>query len=1115
MIRRLKFVILLFALSFAHQCLAQTNARVDTTMARQYYDKATAFAEAQQYDSALIYFDLAAKIYQKEPDLEQYIDCLTQKGSVFNNLGQYDKARQQLNKTLALSVKTLGPNHLQTADTYDKLGWNYFYTGDYDEALQNYSVALDIFYEAKGDNEGEIAKMNINIGNVYRRKYMPEKAIEYTLKGVDMLTSLGQDTSQAAASAYNGLGATYASMEVFDKALAYHHKALPLFIAAYGKDHSNVAGSYFNIGNIYADRGDNATALDYYFKALRIDIKLFGEKHAYVAGDYESIGICYIQKGDAEMARTYFQKSLDIAIASFGENHRHSAALITHIGATYNNQQLYEQALGHFQKSLNILLEAGEYLSPQIAALYNNLGNTSLKLGQGEQALDYQLKALNIYLELADVWQSRLGETYGYIGNCYEEMQDYTLALEYYHKDLEIRKQTVGPRHPGVAYVYANMGDIFRKTHDFPASLHAYQRALQVLHAPLDTLDIYQNPPIDQTLNPYILYEVLNAKALAFREYAEKGAGKREDLHFALQTYQLAANSLQETRKSLMTASSKSLLAEKSIQYFEEALETAWMLYEQTTDHEYVRQAFLLAEKSKAVALLEAMKESEAREFANIPALVLSEERALKVDLSFHKRKLFEEQQKHPDSSDLKLHQDEIFVLKKSYDSLISVMEQEYPQYYNLKYDTKVSSLQQIQEQLKQEASLLSYFEGNSSVYCFVVNTDNTAFYRIGKDSMYDQHIDIVRSAINHKRDNIKEFTHSAYALYHSLLAPAKSLIQGKNLIVIPDGSLSYLPFGVFIKSYPDDGMPTYYNLPYLIKDHQIAYAYSATLWQESKKSRQQKTDIQYLAFAPTFNQQTLAERDLTDAGNVAFANERRETLANLKGTKEEVDAIASHFKGQYYEGTTASEQLFKANASGYDIIHLATHAIADDMYPMNSRLLFSIHTDTIPAPASGVSLTDSSATQHSEDGNLYAWELYNMKLNAQMTVLSACNTGFGKLQRGEGVMSLGRAFAYAGCPSIIMSMWPAQDKATAEIMVNFYQALSDGMSKDEALQNAKVNYLATTNELFAHPFYWAGFVVQGDPSPLTVQQREFSVWWFGGVVVLLLCLGLVYHYRK
>ncbi len=1077
--------------------MAQNEVQTDTTLAKRYYEKADTFAAAQEYDSALLYLKKAEQIYEAGLHHAQYVDCLQRKGNILNTTGQYEAGDQVLQHALALSLQHLGKSHLQTAHVYHQLGWNRFYIQKYDEALQNYSEALRLFSQLNGEIDLEVAKQYINIGNVYRRKYMPEKAIEHTLKGIDLLTTLGQDTSSYAASAYNGLGATYASMEAFDKALAYHHKALPLYLKAFGENHSNVAGSYFNIGNIYADRGDNATALDYYHKALDIDISLFGENHVYVAGDYESIGICNIQKGDAELARSFFQKSLEIAITSFGEKDVNVASLYGSIGSTYNHQKDYAQALAYYQKSLNIFIEADEYNSPHIASVYNNLGNTSLKLGHVNKALDYQQKALRIYRKLADVWQSRLGETYGFMGNCYEEVHNYPKALEYYKKDLEIRFRTVGKHHPEVAYVYGNIGNIYKKAGRFRESLFAYQQGLQVLFTPLSTEDIYQNPPIAQTLNPYILYEILNGKARALQAYAEHGEGNLNDLRFSLETYGLAANTLYETRKSLQTTASKSLLAEKSFQYFEEGMKTAWLLYEKTGEKAYINQAFMLSEKSKAAALLEAIKESEAREFAHIPPAVLDQERTLKLDLAFYRRKLFEEKQEQPDSLQMLSYQNRIFSLKNSYDSLVNVMEKEFPDYYQLKYNTEVASLMQVQQNmLNENQALLTYFMGDSSIFTFAINNNDAAFFRIQKDSTYVQDIAVARTVVADKTDDIAGFAKSAHALYNTLVAPAEPLIRKKNLIVIPDGLLGYLPFEILLTSRAEDTPSSFYQLPYLIKDYQITYAYSATLSEASLKPHPQNSSTRYLAFAPDFNQGNSSPP--ASSSLLAVADRERGALAKLEGTADEVNAIDKFFKGQFYEGPTASEYAFKKNAPDFDIIHLATHAIIDDEHPMNSRLLFTMQQDSL------------------EDGNLYAWELYNMQLNAKMAVLSACNTGFGKLQRGEGVMSLGRAFAYAGCPSIVMSLWPAQDQATADIMSGFYQGLSAGMRKDEALRQAKLQYLASTEELFAHPFYWAGFVTQGDASPVHLQNNIFSFWIWGGALVLTLVLILwLFKYLK
>ncbi|MEL7006350.1 MAG: CHAT domain-containing protein, partial [Bacteroidota bacterium] len=139
------------------------------------------------------------------------------------------------------------------------------------------------------------------------------------------------------------------------------------------------------------------------------------------------------------------------------------------------------------------------------------------------------------------------------------------------------------------------------------------------------------------------------------------------------------------------------------------------------------------------------------------------------------------------------------------------------------------------------------------------------------------------------------------------------------------------------------------------------------------------------------------------------------------------------------------------------------------------------------------------------EDGMLHTFELFNMNLSAELAVLSACNTGIGKLQKGEGVMSLGRAFSYAGCPSIVMSHWSVDDRSTSELMSLFYKNLSEGKSKDLSLKQAKKEFLNNTDELRTHPLYWAGFVVLGDTKPLTNGSGHQLIYWLIGVVLVIL----------
>jgi CHAT domain-containing protein len=438
------------------------------------------------------------------------------------------------------------------------------------------------------------------------------------------------------------------------------------------------------------------------------------------------------------------------------------------------------------------------------------------------------------------------------------------------------------------------------------------------------------------------------------------------------------------------------------------------------------------------------------------------------------------------------------FDAKQSYDSLIRALAKNYPRYHQLKYNTAAIPLAYLQKKVLDENEvLLEYFWGNNNIFLFLIDGHNMHLFRLAYNEQLLRQINTVRNIIAQRKEQLVDFSENAYQLYAQLVGPVDSLIQNKDLLIIPDGPLSYLPFEVLPDQPPLSAM-SFFGFPYLVKNHSIHYAFSATILAQNVPARKENTEARYLAFAPKFNGQN-SDLPQNNSYPVSFitTDTVRSGLVPLKGAVREIAAISQLMEGDLYEGEAAHEAAFKQYAENYDILHLATHAIVDDRHSLNSRMLFTVTDDT------------------TEDGNLYVWELYNMQLNAQMAVLSACNTGFGKLQRGEGVMSLGRAFAYAGCPSVIMSLWPAQDQATADLMSFFYQALDKGMPKDEALRQAKLQYLATTDELFAHPFYWAGFVAQGDPHPLNTQNLFSTKWLTGGIFALLLLFIAFFQFKK
>ncbi len=220
-----------------------------------------------------------------------------------------------------------------------------------------------------------------------------------------------------------------------------------------------------------------------------------------------------------------------------------------------------------------------------------------------------------------------------------------------------------------------------------------------------------------------------------------------------------------------------------------------------------------------------------------------------------------------------------------------------------------------------------------------------------------------------------------------------------------------------------------------------------------------------------------------------AIKDSLRGSLVELTWSETEINNSAKLIGGKAYLNRRATEKIFKTEAPRAGIIHLATHTIIDDQNPMYSKFIFAVDDDT------------------TEDGFLHTYELYNMQLLAEMAVLSACNTGVGKLSEGEGIMSLARGFLYAGVPSVVMSLWPIDDRSTADLTSYFYEGLRQGLGKDEALRQAKLKFLESADVIKANPFYWAGLVSIGNPNPITMSGGNHLLIWMTGLVIFVLVL--------
>jgi CHAT domain-containing protein len=426
---------------------------------------------------------------------------------------------------------------------------------------------------------------------------------------------------------------------------------------------------------------------------------------------------------------------------------------------------------------------------------------------------------------------------------------------------------------------------------------------------------------------------------------------------------------------------------------------------------------------------------------------------------------------------------------------LIDYFEKNYSKYYNLKYENTVADIKKLQENLSARTTLMEYSLSDTVLYTMIITRNKYTVIRQSIDSSFNQLLNRYLSKFHNfdfSRQSLNDFTEFCWysqSLYNILIAPAIKYISGNSLVIVPDGLLSYLPFETLIKDIPDE-IPSgqYRYLNYLINYFEISYSYSATLFDQVNRKKKKTAIHELLAFAPEYTSDT--DKQISVTGNY-FRKKYRKNLHPIPGVYDEVKSIHKLISGEVYYGGEATEKNFLATAGYFDILHLAMHTVIDNYNPLYSKLIFTLDSDSL------------------YDGYLNTSEVFGLNLKARMVVLSACSTGEGEFNNGEGVMSLARGFVYAGSPSIIMTMWEVEDKSGAELMKNFYKNLLRGQSKPKAMRNAKLTCIKKFRPENTHPFFWSSFVVMGNGQPLFINRkivlRIFVLLIFAGAIAVII----------
>ena len=881
-----------------------------------------------------------------------------------------------------------------------------------------------------------------------------------------------------------------------DEAINYLEQALTVVREELGDTIPYVWHMYEKIGRVYRERGDYDQALEYYGRGLVAKHKVFDVEHQDIAKSYTSIGRLYLHKSDYDQALNYFKKALIIFREIVGEGHLNVASVYNNIGVTMYKKNAYDQALEYHRKALAIRLKIRGVDHEDIAKSYSNIGIIYDDKGDYDRALDYYKKVLHIKIKLFGKSHPRVTKSYINLGAAYHGKKDYKQALDYYKKALEMKLKVLVTSNPDVVMTYTNIGRVYEAQKNYTEALNYYQKSIVNLVSGFKDTATQYNPKLDDIINePYYFLDVLKDKARAFDLRYTKQSQDIKDLRLSIATYQLVVQLIDKIKKSYKAEGSKLFYAGQTKAIYDSAICVALKLYHKTGEDTIRERAFYFAERNKSGILREALSESRAKQFSGIPDSLLNYEQALKAELNYYDNEVRNYRLAGKEADSLALvYQNRFFDLKRAYDVLIETFEKNYSKYHQLKYSKQAISIGEIQRKLPAGTAMIEYFFGDN-LYAFYISKDSYRSFEFSTDSLKEK-LGYFKELLQNPGERnysglYRQYNREAYVLYQQLLKPVLSGVEEKvnRLIIIPDGLLYYLPFETLLTNEPAAETANFGTLPYLIRNYAISYAYSATILFNTEKRRKAKVK-KCLAFA--YSDQQSATGDVGALGHL-----RRGKQQELPGTQQELLAISKMISGAYLYGNEASERAFKTQSQAYQLIHLALHGTADTSNALNSHIVF---------PAAG----DSA-----EDGILYAYELYNTSLHADLAVLSACETAAGKLREGEGIMGLSRAFLYAGVPAIVATMWKVHDQSAAVLMNYFYEELARGQTKDKALQQAKLRYLEKAGKTMNLPAYWSAAICIGDTASIDI-KKPFSLYWLLLMGLLLSgFLGLFYKRRR
>lgn len=971
-------------------------------------------------------------------------------------------------------VLSLSADTFQILKSLNDLSWVYFEAGRHDLCVEADFEYLNLTQQYSQATVSDLYIAHYNMGFDYLNAGNTVKALSHFREAVDVIPQNDTAYVEQNINALNALGAALWHAGSNFEAKEVYRRAMEVCETQnlQGQRLANLSNILGNIALIEEEEGDYIASINNLRRAIEIKTKTFDldlpeyihdQNRRHLITNYRNLAALYQSTGDYPRALKLINYLSDVEETTYEESDPKRILTFDSFGAIYAAMGEKEKALAAYTTYLEKCLESFGEASFYTGGAYRNIGKVQAALRNEKAAINAYEQALNCFSKISDEKNAYTAKTLldyadllHSLGRDHEALARLDEA-EAFYRSHRLSNDVV------FAEIDLQRSAVFVDMNQANDALRTAQSALQLLQSRMSETQIGEDDQwwMSGRLLPEAYYRVARANSST-----EGGSSNRE---LTLAWLMKGIESLKLISGAIDNDEARLAFQKQHTKVFSFAIDLAFEAFQESGSDSDLERFFRLVEESRSVLVRRRLNAVAVAHQEGVPEDILKMER----DLLNHLTRV---------AGDDGIGGDYL-ALDKQYRELLKQIKQEYPLFWRTRYADDLPSLTQLKNEVVPDGGTLIQYIATEKRLFAMVTTEKSAFLTELDGTDLKKWIDLHAEAL---RSPMSQSTEVSEALYERLIAPVSEHFEGSRLRIIPDEALFRVNFETLV--HPAGRQKPHY----LIYDYTISYALSASSYLLSVQ-RELPQSSKVLAIAPGFSDQ-LKSHYLAQSIDSLTRDELYLHCIRQPFATRTADRLSKRFRGLSLTDETAVESAFKAKASEFGIIHFGTHTEINNDFPMLSRMILA-----------------KEGTGGDEDGYLHAYEIYDLKLNASMAVLTACETGVGKVDKSEGILSLAHSFVYAGSSSIVMTLWKIDEKTSDAIIDHFYAKLASGMSKDEALRAAKLNYLENALDELRDPYFWSGLVILGDTAPL-----QFSPAFLGnkalviaGTLLLLVLLSL------